>query len=191
MLNHEQTLLGRCAKLVSLPHAQVDEDNCPAISPSPESLSFLVLSDNGIGCIVGRQGKFIFIKCCLNVSFSSSQTFHQTAPFCGKLDFHVPDLLGMLPPSAAQEVPVACPSVKIKCGFVQKQLIMCTNESGFRELGTDFPDLFLGSAFSVPRQLRLSGDVCASRLSGVARGIFPGVPAGVAVRLQMHRGPRD
>lgn len=85
---------------------------------------------------------------------------------------------------------MACPGVKIKCGFVQKRLIMCTNESGFRELGTDFPDLFLGSAFSVPRQLRLSGDLCFPAL-GVARGIFPGVPAGVAVRLQMHRGPRD
>lgn len=173
MLNHEQTLLRRSAKLLSLLHAQVDEDNCPAISPSLESLSFLVLSDNGIVCIVGRQGKFIFIKCCFNVSFSSSQTFHQTSPFCGKLDFHFPDLLGMFPPSAAQEVPVACPGVKIKCGFVQEQLIMCINESGFGELGTDFPDLFLGSAFSIPRQLRLSGDVCTSQLSEVARGIFP------------------
>lgn len=81
MLNHEQTLLGRCAKLVSLPHAQVDEDNCPAISPSPESLSFLVLSDNGIGCIVGRQGKFIFIKCCLNVFFFLESDFPPNRPF--------------------------------------------------------------------------------------------------------------
>lgn len=68
---------------------------------------------------------------------------------------------------------MACPGVKIKCGFVQKRLIMCTNESGFRELGTDFPDLFLGSAFSVPRQLRLSGDVCASRLSGWPEAFSP------------------
>lgn len=99
VLKHEQTLLRRSAKLVSLLHAQVDEDNCPAISPSLESLSFLLLSDNGIVCVVGRQGKFIFIKCCFNISFSSSQIFHQAAPFCGKLDFHFPDLLGMFPPS--------------------------------------------------------------------------------------------
>lgn len=120
VLNHEQTLLRRSAKLVSLLHAQVDEDNCPVISPSLESLSFLVLSDNGIVCIVGRQGKFIFIKCCFNISFSSSQIFHQTTPFCGKLDFHFPELLGMFPPSAAQEVPVACPDVQIKPGLIQK-----------------------------------------------------------------------
>lgn len=62
-----------------------DEDNCPAISPALESLSFLVLSDNGIVCLEGRQGKFIFIKCCFNISLSCTQTFHQSPFLWGAL----------------------------------------------------------------------------------------------------------
>lgn len=37
---------------------------------------------------------------------------------------------------------------------------MCINESGFGESGTDFPDLFPRSAFSIAQQPRLSGGVC-------------------------------
>lgn len=101
VLNCPQTFLRHFANIVSLLHCQVDEHNCPVISPCSESLSFLVLSDNGIVCIVARQGKFIFIKCCINISFYLSQIFHQTVCFCGKLNFHMANLLRTLPPSAA------------------------------------------------------------------------------------------
>lgn len=102
VLNYLQTFLRHSANLVSLLHGQVDEDNCPVISPYLESLSFLVLSDNGIVCIVGWQEKLICIKCCINISFYSSQIFHQIACFCGKFEFHFPDLLWTFPPSATK-----------------------------------------------------------------------------------------
>lgn len=85
----------RCRPRVAV-CSQAEEENCPVISPALESLSFLVLSDNGIVSVVGSQ----FIKCYINISFYPSHIFHQVARFCERIDFHFPELLWAFPPSA-------------------------------------------------------------------------------------------
>lgn len=85
VLNCLQAFLRHVASIALLLHCQADERNCPVISPYSESLSFLVVSDNGIVCLGEGSGSSSSLSTAsilfIRVKFpTSSLTAHLPLP---------------------------------------------------------------------------------------------------------------